>query len=91
MLKDKSFWKEERFFSPYVIEFEPFVPEVGSQAPGSMDYGVWVCQWMINSHLWLDYHLEEINDSTGMSLAVDLVTHSVNPLADTIWERAVNF
>ncbi|MED6149950.1 hypothetical protein PIB30_067505 [Stylosanthes scabra] len=32
----------------------------------------------------------KINDRTRMSLAVDLVTSPQNPLADVIWERAVN-
>ncbi|MED6107194.1 hypothetical protein PIB30_011764 [Stylosanthes scabra] len=91
MVKDKSFSEAEKFWPPYVSEFEPFVPEVGSQAPGLMDCGMWVCQWMMNSHLWLDYNLEEINDSSRMALAVDLVTHPTNPLADVIWERAVNY
>ncbi|MED6160531.1 hypothetical protein PIB30_052248 [Stylosanthes scabra] len=91
MLKDKSFWLADEYFPPFVSDYEPLVPEVGHQADRSMDCGVWVCQWMVNSHLWLDYNLPEINSSTRMSLAVDLVTSPHNPLANAIWEKAVNF
>ncbi|MED6131027.1 hypothetical protein PIB30_006355 [Stylosanthes scabra] len=91
MLKDNSFWAAEEHFPPFVSDYKPLVPEVGRQADGSMDCGVWVCQCMVNSHLWLDYNLQDINDSTRISLAIDLVTSPQNPLANLIWERAVNF
>ncbi|MED6130963.1 hypothetical protein PIB30_005617 [Stylosanthes scabra] len=74
MLREKSFWSKKDAYPPYVTDYEPLAPDVGYQAPGSMDYGVW-----------------EINASTRMALAVDLVTSPQNPLADVIWERAVNF
>ncbi|MED6131445.1 hypothetical protein PIB30_009926 [Stylosanthes scabra] len=52
---------------------------------------VWVCQWMINCHLWRDYALEEVNDNTRMSLVVDLVTSPHNPVVEIISDRSVNY
>ncbi|MED6144574.1 hypothetical protein PIB30_016846 [Stylosanthes scabra] len=100
MLKDKAFWRSEDAFPPMSQTMSPshlmLVSKLlarKSPVPNYviMDCGVWVCQWMINHHLWLDYKLEEINASTRMALAVDLVTSPQNPLAEVIWERAVNF
>ncbi|MED6110530.1 hypothetical protein PIB30_043865 [Stylosanthes scabra] len=60
-------------------------------SPFPLDCGVWVCQWMVNSHLWRDYELEEVNESTRMSLVIDLVTSPHNPLGEIISDRSVNF
>ncbi|MED6111869.1 hypothetical protein PIB30_056308 [Stylosanthes scabra] len=92
MLQSASLWKNEETLRPFVGEFEPKIPtNTGQQAPGTMDCGVWVCQWMMNSHLWLDYSLEDINEATRMSIVVELVTSKHNPLAKVVADRAVNF
>ncbi|MED6208189.1 hypothetical protein PIB30_042777 [Stylosanthes scabra] len=97
MLKDSGFWSNPETLRPQIGDFEPECPETGRQADGTcvslriMDCGVWVCEWMINSHLWQDYMLEDVNSITMMTIAVDLVTSQNNPLAEAISDRAVNF
>ncbi|MED6225072.1 hypothetical protein PIB30_090266 [Stylosanthes scabra] len=60
-------------------------------------YGLWGMGLSMNDQftsmvgLQVGGNLQEINDSTRMSLAVDLVTSPHNPLADVIWEKVVNF
>ncbi|MED6195002.1 hypothetical protein PIB30_033922 [Stylosanthes scabra] len=56
-----------------------------------MDFGVRVCQWMINSYKWLDYDIEPIDDSTRMHIAVQLVVGPHNTLAKSITQKAVKF
>ncbi|MED6204235.1 hypothetical protein PIB30_007347 [Stylosanthes scabra] len=91
MLQEARFWENPDPHRRPVYNYEVFYPYTGQQAPGSMDCRVWVCQWMINSHLWLDFRLEEVNDFTRMTLAVDLVTNPTNPIAETISDRALNY
>ncbi|KAL4306896.1 hypothetical protein AHAS_Ahas16G0224100 [Arachis hypogaea] len=68
--------------------FSVFEPLVSQQAEDLMDCGVWVSQWMILSHLWASYELEEVNDSTQMTLAIDLVMGSHNPIVEEVAEKA---
>ncbi|MED6136755.1 hypothetical protein PIB30_058821 [Stylosanthes scabra] len=123
LLKQDKFWEDKTSFRPSVADFDPIAPITGQQLPESQDCGVWMCQWMINSHLWLEYEMDasvpsvippclhmtcvpiisplifdmhcytsqEINVTTRIALAVDLVMSPHNPLAETISERAVNF
>ncbi|MED6203630.1 hypothetical protein PIB30_001328 [Stylosanthes scabra] len=78
MIRDRAFWESKDAFPPLVSTFEPDLPPTGQQEYGSMDCGVWVCEWMMNSHLWLDYRLE-------------LVTSRENPLSQVISDCAVNY
>ncbi|KAL4293272.1 hypothetical protein S83_062330 [Arachis hypogaea] len=56
-----------------------------------MDCGVWVAEWMIQYDLWASYDLQEVNDSTRMTIAVDLVMGDHNPISKEVQEKAVKF
>ncbi|QHN85167.1 Ulp1 protease family, carboxy-terminal domain protein [Arachis hypogaea] len=87
MLDDKSCYEKQNITSKKVSSFKVFEPLISQQAEDSMDCGVWVSQWMILTHLWASYELEEVNDSTRMALAIDLVMGSHNPIAEEVAEK----
>ncbi|KAL4316149.1 hypothetical protein AHAS_Ahas15G0256200 [Arachis hypogaea] len=88
MLADKSCYEKQNITPKKVSNFKVFEPLVSQQAEDSMDCGVWVSQWMTLTHLWASYELEEVNDSTRMALAIDLVMGSHNPIAEEVAEKA---
>ncbi|MED6119697.1 hypothetical protein PIB30_013813 [Stylosanthes scabra] len=91
LVRTRSFWKNKDAHPPLISEFDPEEAITGQQDPGSMDCGVWVCQWMLSRHKWLDYDIEPIDASTRMRIAMQLVSGSYNSLAKTITEKAVKF
>ncbi|XLT31527.1 hypothetical protein HN873_062819 [Arachis hypogaea] len=46
---------------------------------------------MIQYDLWASYDLQEVNDSTRMTIAVDLVMGDHNPISKEVQEKAVKF
>ncbi|MED6203937.1 hypothetical protein PIB30_004067 [Stylosanthes scabra] len=91
LVNEPDFWVDQDAVRPIVFEFEPLCRDCGQQEPLSLDCGVWVCQWMMNIHLWMDYQEEEVNESTRMAIVVDLVSSENNPITENISKRAVNF
>ncbi|MED6185526.1 hypothetical protein PIB30_057945, partial [Stylosanthes scabra] len=91
LIRSRSLWKNKEAHPPLISEFDPEEAVTGQQAPGTMDCGVWVCQWMINSHKWLDYDIEPVDESTRMRIAVQLVVGPHNPLAESVTQKAVKF
>ncbi|KAL4365091.1 hypothetical protein AHAS_Ahas07G0071400 [Arachis hypogaea] len=71
--------------------YEILEPEIGQQAYGSNDCGVWVAQWMIQSHLWSNYDLPVVNEHTRMRLAIDIVLGRHNPYRAEIGRKAVEY
>ncbi|KAL4276513.1 hypothetical protein AHAS_Ahas20G0214700 [Arachis hypogaea] len=71
--------------------YEIVEPEIGQQVDGSNDCGVWVTQWMIQSHLWSNYDLPVVNEHTRMRLVVDIVLGRHNPYRVEIGRRAVEY
>ncbi|KAL4305997.1 hypothetical protein AHAS_Ahas16G0134200 [Arachis hypogaea] len=57
----------------------------------NMDCRVWVAEWMIEYNLWASYDLQEVNDTTRMTIAVDLVTGDHNPISEEVQQKAVQF
>ncbi|KAJ1386935.1 hypothetical protein SESBI_40401 [Sesbania bispinosa] len=51
--------------------------DVGRQAAGSNDCGVWVCKWMNDCHLSNNYNIK-VDRGTRMRLAIDLVIKPYN-------------
>ncbi|MED6120545.1 hypothetical protein PIB30_021708 [Stylosanthes scabra] len=86
LIRSRSFWKNKDAHPPLISEFDP-----EEATTGQMDCGVWVCQWMLNSHKWLDYDIEPIDASTRMRIATQLVLGPHNPLAASVTEKAVKF
>ncbi|MED6121956.1 hypothetical protein PIB30_035096 [Stylosanthes scabra] len=91
MLADENFNKHKdeqksnyRRFSLYDLS----EPLVGQQRELSNDCGVYVAQWMIQSHLWEAYNLV-VTDETRMRLAIDLVTNIHNVNRHQVADRAV--
>ncbi|MED6226467.1 hypothetical protein PIB30_104076 [Stylosanthes scabra] len=74
-----------------IANFGIHEPKTGQQGPFTNDYGVWVCEWMRTSHLWRNYDLQGISESTRMALAVDLVMTEDNPLGIVISRKAVKY
>ncbi|MED6209010.1 hypothetical protein PIB30_050484 [Stylosanthes scabra] len=87
VIQNTDFWDDKTIIPPTLSDFEPIYPDAGQQPDGTLD----VCQWMMNSQMWLDYTLDEVNDNTRMAIALDLVTSEHNPLGETISDRAVNY
>ncbi|RYR10572.1 hypothetical protein Ahy_B05g079003 [Arachis hypogaea] len=77
-------------FYPRCSSYILVEPEIGQQAPNSVDCGIWVAQWMIQSHVWRDYNLQVVNDATRMRLAVDLVMGRHNVIRNDISQMAVD-
>ncbi|QHO26547.1 Ulp1 protease family, carboxy-terminal domain protein [Arachis hypogaea] len=74
ILADKSYYEKQNITPKKVSSFKVFEPLVS--------------QWMILTHLWASYELEEVNDSTRMALAIDLVMGSHNPTVEEVAEKA---
>ncbi|KAJ1398792.1 hypothetical protein SESBI_30779 [Sesbania bispinosa] len=77
---------------PIVSEFKIIVPEdLGMQAEGSNDCGVWVAQWMNQCILYQDineYKEIKVNIESRMRIAIDLVMGDYNKLKDDVVHRA---
>ncbi|XLR44644.1 hypothetical protein S83_029304 [Arachis hypogaea] len=46
---------------------------------------------MIQYDLWASYDLQEVNDSTRMIIAVDLVMRDHNPISEEVQQKVVKF
>ncbi|XP_052114393.1 uncharacterized protein LOC107480313 [Arachis duranensis] len=69
--------------------FWPMTPfGLPTQKNRSNDSGVWVTGWMRECTLQDDFNIQQINDSTRMRLAVDLVLEEYNDLCLVIQENA---
>ncbi|MED6163751.1 hypothetical protein PIB30_083055 [Stylosanthes scabra] len=87
------FYEKDLSIRPRVSEFEFLEPRIGQQkelSENKHDCGIWVCLWMIESHQSIDFGID-VDDSTRMTIALNLVTYSHNPIRDFISERAVHF
>ncbi|MED6215696.1 hypothetical protein PIB30_000702 [Stylosanthes scabra] len=90
LVKSRTLWKNKDACPPLIADFNPEQPMTGQQAAGSMDCGVWVCQWMLNSHKWLDYDIEPIDASTRMRIATQLVSGRTIPWRIVLQRRRLS-
>ncbi|KAL4390251.1 hypothetical protein AHAS_Ahas03G0126400 [Arachis hypogaea] len=82
LLKERKIYRKKENKCPERSDFEVREPMTSQQRPKSLDYGVWVTQWMQLSELWTSYDLE---------LAVDLVMSRANPIRPKICQRAIEY
>ncbi|XP_029125254.1 uncharacterized protein LOC109789341 isoform X2 [Cajanus cajan] len=82
---------DDKFIYKHVIsDFPIVVPKnLGRQEHGSGDCGVWVCKWMKDCGYSNDYHEVQVNPSTRMQIALNLVNCCYNELKEDIFRKAV--
>ncbi|KAJ1400924.1 Ulp1 protease family, C-terminal catalytic domain [Sesbania bispinosa] len=90
MFQDESFYDFSVTNKPRVTEFPLLIPsDIGRQAAGSNDCGVWVSKWMTNCSLNDDYNIK-VDRETRMRLAIDLIIKPYNLKKEEVVSLAVN-
>ncbi|KAJ1430727.1 hypothetical protein SESBI_07556 [Sesbania bispinosa] len=78
MFQHESFYDFSVTNKPRVTEFPLQIPsDIGRQAAGSNDCGVWVCKWISDCSLKDDYNIK-VDRETRMRLAIDLIIKPYN-------------
>ncbi|KAJ1378002.1 hypothetical protein SESBI_48305 [Sesbania bispinosa] len=89
MFQHESFYDFSVTNKPRVIEFPLQIPsDIGRQAVGSNDCGVWVCKWMSDCSLKDDYNIK-VDKETRMRLAIDLIIKPYNLKKEEVVSVAV--
>ncbi|MED6169695.1 hypothetical protein PIB30_023719 [Stylosanthes scabra] len=83
ILDDRQFFEHSYTEKPFISKFKFLEANPPHKEDGLNDSGVWVARLMQLSYMWDDY-LDEVNDRTRMTLALDLVMEKENPKADEI-------
>ncbi|KAJ1377212.1 Ulp1 protease family, C-terminal catalytic domain [Sesbania bispinosa] len=88
MFQHQSFYELNSTEKPRVTEFPLVIPmDIGKQAAGSNDCGVWVCKWMTDCHLSNNYNIK-VDRETRMRLAIDLVIKPYNMKKEEVVSEA---